>query len=206
MDEPTQLRMGKSDLDNVPVIPVPEGYVFRSFRPGDEVALARIYNVCNLGLSTPEAVEKEMLRHPCFRPERIFIAENGDEAVATAAAWYEKREPYYGYTHMLGVMPEHRHKRLGTLLTVLTIRYTRDEGLTEQHITTDGYRNAAIHLYLNLGYYPLFTDDTHPGRWDELAQKLKRPEVLEKAKVYQWPSRLEWETSRILRKLGIKKP
>ena len=205
MVELPQLRMGKSDLDNVPAIPVPDGYLLRNFRPGDEAALTHIYKVCSLGPSTLGEVEREIFEHPCFKPERIFIVENSSEAVATAAAWYEEREPYYGYLHMLGVLPRHRRRKLGLLLTLATIQYTRNEWLSEQHVTTDDYRETAINLYLNLGYYPLFTHESHPGRWDRVAKKLERPEALAQAKAYQWPNRLERVVLQTFRKFGMKK-
>jgi mycothiol synthase len=178
----SQLSMEKSDLDNVPEIPLPTGYLLRTFRDGDEAALGIVYDASGLGSATPEAVKTRMLDHPCFKPERIFVIEHDGQLVATAAAWVEGREPDVSYLHMVGVLPGHRGKRLGALVTVAAIRYARAEGFTQQRLLTDDGREPALRLYLDLGYYPLYRDDTHPGRWQAIAEKFNRPEILEKVR------------------------
>ena len=121
----SQLWMERNVLADIPGIPVPDGYLLRTFRPGDEPALARIYDVSGLGTATPEAVRIRMMDHPCYKPERIYLIEDASGPVGTAAAWVEPFDPGAGYLHMVGVMPGHRGKRLGAIVVTATIRHTR---------------------------------------------------------------------------------
>jgi mycothiol synthase len=174
----SQLRMEKCDLDNVPEVALPKGYRLRTYQAGDEVGIARIYEASVLGNERPEDVRERIIQHPCFTPERLFLVEHEGELVGTAAAWIEDDTPPVGYLHMVGVLPLHRGKHLGLALTVVAIRFNAMEGFRKQRLSTDDWRESALRMYLDLGYYPLLTDDTHPERWAVLAKKLGRPNAL----------------------------
>lgn len=178
----SQLRMEKSDLDNVSVVPLPEGYLLRNYRKGDEAGLGRIYAASSLGCETADLVRERVIGHPCFRPERLFVIEHAGELVGTGAAWLVEDDPGAGYLHMVGVLREYRGKRLGAALTVAAIGYTRAEGFSRQQLDTDDWRVPALRLYLDLGYYPLYWDDTHPERWEAVAKAVERPGALVRAK------------------------
>lgn len=179
----SQLRLEKDDLDNVPMVPVPAGCLLRTYRDGDEEAIARIYRASALGENaTAETVRDTLVRQACFKPERVFVVECDGELVGTAAAWLDEACPDAGYLHMVGVMPDQRGKRLGAILTIAAIRYSRAEGFTRQQLATDEWREDALRLYLGLGYRPLYRDETHPARWKSVAEKLGVPELLLRAK------------------------
>jgi len=179
----SQLRLEKDDLDNVPVIPVPEGCVLRTYREGDEEAIARIYRASALGdEATAETVRDTLVRQACFKPDRVFLVECNAEPVGTAAAWIDATCPGAGYLHMVGVMPEQRGKRLGAVLTVAAICHSRAEGFTRQQLATDDWRESALRLYLGLGYRPLYLDESHPARWKAISEKFGSPEILLRAK------------------------
>lgn len=185
----SQLRMEKIGLSDIPDIVLPAGYSLRNFRIGDEAALARIYCDSRLDKNTVEAVRADILGDPCFRPERVFIVEFEGVAVGSASAWLAEDEPGVGYLHMVGVLNEHRGKRLGAALTCAALRYTRDEGLAAQRLLTDDWREAAIRLYLDLGYDPLVFDRSHPMRWEAIARRLNRPDVLNRMRRMPGPPR-----------------
>lgn len=199
----SQLKMEKIGLSALPVIPIPDGYILRHFQPGDEAGLGKVYEVSELGNSTAEAVRRSILGHSCFCPERVFIVEHEGNVVGTAAAWLEPQEPDVAYLHMVGVLPEHRGKRLGKLLTVAAMAYSRDEGFDVQRLVTDDFRDGAIRLYLDLGYDPLLTDSTHRSRWERLAQRLNRPDVLDRARELPQPARNEGFMRRLFQAMGF---
>jgi mycothiol synthase len=173
--------MEHPDLSVLPDIPVPDGYILRNYQNGDEEGLCRVFAASDLGMETPERVREKLLNHPCFVPGRLFVVEKDDEIVGTASAWANAQDPSKGYLHMVGVLGGHRGKRLGALLTIAAMKYHRDLGFTAQQLDTDDWREAAVKLYLDLGYVPVYLDDSHPGRWEVLAAKLNRPQALEKA-------------------------
>lgn len=178
----SQLLMEKNDLDQVPRMARPRGYALRYYRPGDEAGLARIYAASDLGQETAEAVLHNMIGSECFRPERILVVEHRKEIVGTAAAWLKAHDPGVGYLHMVGVLPGHRGKRLGRLLVTAAIAFTHGEGFDRQRLETDDWREAALALYIDLGYYPLVTDNSHPDRWSVIAESFHRPDLLERAR------------------------
>ena len=178
-----QLRMEKNDLDRVPEIPTPAGYRLRHFQDGDEPGLALVYLSSGLSDGTVETVQRGILNHPCFKPERVFIVEHAGAVIGSAAAWVDAdRDPGVGYLHMVGILPEFRGHHLGALLTVEAIRYSRFEGFTAQRLLTDDHREAAVRLYLDLGYYPLVSHESHAERWRVLGEKLNRREAVAKAR------------------------
>lgn len=177
-----QLRMEKTDLDNVPEIPVPDGYRLRTYEPGDESGLARVYAACDLGCTEPQAVRQRLVEREFFRPERLFVVERADEIVGTALAWEEPGDPPAGYLHMVAVVPAERGQGLGTLLTVAAIGQNRREGFRVQRLDTDDFRLPAIRLYLRLGYRPVLTHATHAARWEAVGEALRLPDILESAR------------------------
>jgi mycothiol synthase len=169
-------------LDELPKIVIGSEYTIRTFEPGDEAGLGRVYFASALNAETVEQVRSLLHAHPCFKPERVFVALAGDRIVGTASAWRSSRDPEAGYLHMLSVLPDHRGKNLGAALTVETLRYTRNEGLTVQRLLTDDWRRPAIRLYLSLGYVPIIVDATHQGRWQKLGLYLQQPDIVARAR------------------------
>lgn len=177
-----QLKMERTSDGELPRIPLPEGYSLRTYRPGDEHSLARIYEYSDLGSATPESLRKNILSHPCFRPERILVLEHEGQVVGTSAAWVEPSDPGAGYLHMVGVLPEHQGKRLGKLLTLEAMRLSQQEGFSTLRLVTDDWRLAAIRVYLGLGYVPLLMHPTHRSRWELIGHRLDHPGILDDAR------------------------
>jgi mycothiol synthase len=178
----SQLKMEKNDLESVPAIAKPKGYVLRTFRDGDEAGIAKVYGASELGCATPEEVRSRMLGDPRYRPGRLLVLTCQDQLVGTAAAWTDADDPDVGYLHMVGLLPEYRGRNLGALLTVAAINQARLEGFRLQRLDTDDWRLPALRLYLALGYYPVLLDDTHPRRWHAIAEKLRKPDILSRAR------------------------
>lgn len=178
----SQLHMEKADLTDVPHIPVPDGYVLRAYEEGDEAGIAEVYAASDLGTDTAEKFREKMLCDPRYRPGSIFVVEHDGAIIGTAAAWIDDKDPSAGYLHMVGLKPGHRGKRLGAILTAAAINKNRAEGYRVQRLHTDDWREAAVRLYLDLGYVPVFTDKDHAERWRKLAGKLDRHEAVARAR------------------------
>lgn len=174
--------MELSGLSRLSEVSLPPGYLIRRYRAGDDAALAEIFADGKLGLETVEAVRREFIGDPAFRAERVFLLEYEGQAVGTAAMWTSAGDPKHAYLHMVAVLSAHRSKHLGWALTAASARQAYREGFDIQRLFTDDWRLPAIRLYLDMGYYPLYVDDTHCRRWSELAVRLQRPEILRVAK------------------------
>lgn len=170
---PMQLRMLRPNLDALPPIALPPGYELRTYREGDDVTWAAIAAGSLNPSYTPEKAREAMTRKPQFKPERMFFVTHQGQAVGTATAWMNPpTDTRQGYVHMVGVLEAHRGKGLGRVVTLAVLHYFRDHGFTRAILDTDDWRVPALVTYLKLGFRPLYRDDTHPGRWKALREKL----------------------------------
>lgn len=153
------------DLRNLPPIEVPEGYELRTYKPGDEAAWAEIMNT-GIGEWTAESCREKLIGCPQFLPEGLFFVTYGGTPVGSACAWRSSENEWEkGSLHMVCVLPEHRSKGLGYLLSLAVLHFFRDNGFKEIELSTDDFRIPAIKTYLRLGFKPMFTDETHAERW-----------------------------------------
>ena len=73
--------------------------------------------------------------------------------------------------HMVGVLPGHRGKELGRILSVKTIEFLRTRGLKEIILHTKDRMVVAINMYLSLGIKPAYTHPTHKKKWEHILEK-----------------------------------
>ncbi len=163
-----QLKMIMHGFDSLPEFALPEGYLLRTYLPGDEAAWAEIMNT-GIGEWTEEKVHQELTDKEQFLPERLFFITCGDEPVASACAWVLKPgETEKGYLHMVCALPDHRGKQLGYLVTLAVLHYFRDHGFKDCTLNTDDGRIPALKSYLRLGFEPVYEDDAHRARWQDV--------------------------------------
>ena len=160
-----QLRMVRHNLDDLPELEIPSGYELRTYRPGDEAAWAEIMNT-GIGEWTAEKCRECLTSQPQFLPDGLFFITFEGKLVGSACAWRKSPDEWTsGYLHMVCVVPEHRGKQLGYLLTLAVLRFFRDHGFCEVRLDTDDRRIPAIKAYLRLGFEPHYLDDSHRNRW-----------------------------------------
>lgn len=182
----SQLVMERDNLAHFPKVSLPDGFRIRTYQEGDETGIAIVFAAAGLGPDNAEAVRRDMVEKPCFLPGRIFVVEHQGRIVGTASAWIDDAFPGAGYLHMVGVLPECRGLKIGAALVAATVGYSSAEGFARQVLKTDDWREAALRLYIDLGYYPVYADDTHPERWRILAEKLDRTAILARAQDRRW--------------------
>jgi mycothiol synthase len=168
-----QLHMQRPDLENLDIINVSDGYKIRTYREGDEKAWAEIINN-SLGSGwDAERCRRELTGRLRFRPEGLFFSAYQEEPVGTACAWTQSLdEKKVGYVHMVGVIPEHRGKKLGYALCLSVLHFFRENNFQRAQLHTDDFRLPAIKTYLNLGFKPDYIDENHKARWDAVFNNL----------------------------------
>lgn len=170
--------------DHVPPVPaLPEGFTVRTYRPGDEAGMARVYAVSWLDAATPEAVLEQVVGDPCFANDNLFVIEHAGQIVATGAAYHYADAPHIGNGRMVGVLPKYRSHGLGTIMSLTMMHYHRDHGFKLVRYATNEWRYDAIRLFIDLGFYPLLDSEQDRERWKRIAEKVKRPDVMAKAKM-----------------------
>ncbi|MDH7480343.1 MAG: GNAT family N-acetyltransferase [Armatimonadota bacterium] len=168
----SQLKMIIRDLSNLPPIEIPKGYELRTFKPGDEAAWAEIMNT-GIGEWNEQSCREKLTGCPQFMPEGLFFVTYNGKPVGSACAWRPSETEWEkGSLHMVCVLPEHRSKGLGYLLSLAVLHFFRDHGFKEVELLTDDFRIPAIKTYLRLGFQPLYTDDTHPTRWKTILAQI----------------------------------
>jgi len=171
-----QLQMRRKNLENLPDVIMPEEYSMRTFKDGDESAWCEIINktVSVEGTWDLEKFNTTFRQSPVFDPERIFFAIFEDKSIGTAMAWVkEPEEKITGMVHYVGVLPEHRGKNLGYLITLKVLHYMKKNGFKDVFLDTDDYRLSAIKTYLELGFEPEIIADNQSERWAEVFRNLR---------------------------------
>ena len=168
-----QLEMFRNHLNDLPDIMQIADYDVRTYRPGDEAAWCHIMEG-NVGSNwTEEICRTKLTEDPRFKAENLFFITHKDRAVASTCAWRTKDQaPDTGTVHMVAVLSEHRGKGLGHLLNALVLHRLKDLGYQKVHLKTDHWRLAAIKTYLDAGFQPLNTHESHPECWDKIFSEL----------------------------------
>lgn len=168
-----QLHMRRPNLVGLGVVIPPHGYQIRIYRKGDEKAWAEIING-SLGSGwDAERCRRELTGRIQFRPEGLFFATYAGKLIGTTCAWTQSPgEMKVGYIHMVGVLPEHRGRRLGYVLCLSALHFFRENGFQSAELHTDDFRIPAVKTYLNLGFKPNYIDKDHRARWNAIFAEL----------------------------------
>jgi mycothiol synthase len=170
-----QLCMKRHDLENLPEIVLPPGYTLRTSQAGDSIHWATILQETFGGEEWDEArFERELIRHPAYRPDRIFFVCAPDGRPCATASAYRKASwgENTGYVHFVATRPSHSRKRLGYMASLATLHKFRADGCRDAMLETDDFRTPAIKTYLRLGFRPLVVHESQLARWEAVFAKL----------------------------------
>ncbi len=174
-----QLRMVRPNLNDLPKLELPHGYGLRTFQEGDEVHWANIISDSFGGRErTAQDTHNEIISRDVFVPEGLFFVTHENIPVGTACAWRQSvKENDVGYVHMVGVTGEHTGQKLGKWVSLAVLFYFRDHGFTCSILDTDDFRLPAIKTYLNLGFVPVYVENSQPKRWEDIFKRLELPKI-----------------------------
>jgi mycothiol synthase len=156
---------------------LPERYVIRQFRDGDEGSYRSLMDLAGFGVwdnARIAAVRRRLI------PGGFFVIEDAGtgQIVATAQCTHAptERHPEGGELGWVASHPEHRGKGLGRTVCACATQRLRDAGYRRIYLSTDDFRLPAIAIYLALGYTPNPYRDGMTDRWESVGQRLHRPE------------------------------
>ena len=154
--------MLRGDITGMKEIPLPAGYHYEMYRPGDRDAWIEIeksakeFDTREQGL---DAWKRYYAEHTDELPGRmVFVVNEAGEKVATATAFYDIRgidQSADGWLHWVAVRREFQGKGLSKPLVSHVIQIMKALGQTHCKIPTQTTTWVAVKVYLDLGFRPI---------------------------------------------------
>ena len=168
-----QMVLSEESLQGCDLPPIPSGYRLRQYQPGDEAGYYDLMARAGFdgwGTERMQEVLKTVL------PDGFIVVEHpsSGQIVASALAQHEPTvlHPFGGQLGWVATDPDHRGRKLGTLVTAAATRRLIDAGYRHIYLLTDDFRLPAIRIYLALGYAPLYHAPGIQERWQAVLQQL----------------------------------
>lgn len=156
-----ELRLEK-DLDAIDDFPLPAGFHFEFYRPGDRDSWIEIEKSAKEFSNNQDGL-KAFNRYYAGReselPNRmVFVVNERGEKVATATAFYDvtgKDKSGAGWLHWVAVKREYQGKGLSKPLISYVLNVMKSLGYTHAKIPTQTTTPLAVKIYLDFGFKPI---------------------------------------------------
>jgi GNAT superfamily N-acetyltransferase len=153
------------------VRPVPEGYVLRQLRKGDERAYDDLFHLAFADLGRFQETLDEALDLGFFVVEHAATGRLVASCVAMRGS-YSVRHPGAGQLGWLVTDPSHARKGLGGIVSAAVTNRLIQEGYKQPFLGTEDFRFAAISIYLKQGWKPNIYHAEMECRWREIYAEL----------------------------------
>ena len=168
-----QLDMRFNRFSRLPKIALPEGYLLCTYLDrGADDWISALNATGQLGEWNQESARAWLEGERQIIPEGTFFILFEDTPAATACTVTPtgtKARPEIGW---ISVSPGHQGKHLGYQVTLAGLRFLAEQGYTETYLHTDDWRLPALKTYLNLGFEPEITHESHPEKWEKIYASL----------------------------------
>ena len=184
----------ESPLDSVTERPLPEGFSYVNYEPGDKDQWTEIEKSAE-EFRTAEDGEKAWAKYFEGRDEqlvhRMFFVENEQgEKVATASAYYNiyvGDDGVNGWLHWVAVHMKAQGKGLAKPLITHVLQHMKTLGYERAVIPTQTTTWLACRLYLDLGFRPIPKNAEHSRTgWMIIRRLTKHPALSEFAEADSW--------------------
>lgn len=171
------LQMTRDTLEAIPDYPLPGGYSFQWYRPGDGEIWVDLHVAAENYVKITPALFHEQFHDDdaALRERMCFLCKDDGQPIGTATAWYDDLDdrPEWGRVHWVAIVPEMQGKGLAKPLLSAILWRLRDLGHRHAYLTTSSQRVPALNLYLSFGFMPSVKSDEQLVAWRELAGKLR---------------------------------
>jgi GNAT superfamily N-acetyltransferase len=174
--------MLRHDLNGLPRVELPGGFVARGMTPDDVPAWTRLWReleppgrIGDALFATEFGARWDEIRQRCF----LILAPDGGVA-GTISAWFNDsfKGGEWGRIHWVAVGKAFQGKGLGKAMLSLAM-----EAMVSRHnrcyLVTHAYRMPAVSLYLKFGFVPDLTAAESRPLWERVAGNLKDPALRE---------------------------
>ena len=159
--------MLRRNLDNVPEFPLPAGFAFRWFRPGDEPEWVKIQTISDkFNTISLELFHSEFSLPDLLPTTQFYLLAPNTVPVGTATAWFKDLDGRrIGRVHWVAIVPECQGQGLGKAVLSFCCRRLRELGYDQAFLSTSSARISAINLYVSFGFEPLTANDQERSVW-----------------------------------------
>ena len=154
--------MLEGELSGIGAMPLPPGYHYEMYRPGDRDAWIEIERSAKELDSLEQGIRvwaQYYGGHEAEMPERmVFLATDDGEKVGTATAFYDVRgidQSGDAWLHWVAIKREHQGKGLSKPMITHVIQLMKGLGYTRAKIPTQTTTWVACKVYLDLGFKPI---------------------------------------------------
>ena len=153
---------------------VPEGYLLRTFRQGDELGFSRLME--RAGFPGWNSQEFETWLRKTLPAGFFFLVHvNTNEMAATAMACHNPTalHPFGASLSCVAADPGHQGRGLGYVVAAAATRRMLAAGYEDIYMETDDWRLPAIKTYLKMGWVPFFFEADMSKRWLTICEQLE---------------------------------
>lgn len=172
------VNMYREHLEAIPRYPLPKGYSFRWYQPGDETLWVEIYEKAEEYIKIDEALFwKEFGEDkPGLQQRMCFILDKNQQGIGTAATWFNSdyNGGDSGRVHWVAIIPAAQGKGLSKPLMTAVMQRMKKLGHLRAYLVTSSARIPAINLYLKFGFVPEIREKDDLKTWQAIQQHLGR--------------------------------
>jgi GNAT superfamily N-acetyltransferase len=172
------VKMIREHIDNIPNIPVPEGFSIRNYCPGEGHIWTRIQRAAEPFLEIEDDLfDREFGHNLKAMEDRSFflVADEGKEIGAITAWWNpDWKDGEWGQIHWVAVHPDYQGRGLSK--PMMSVAMKRLKQFHDRcFLGTSTRRIVAIKVYLDFGFYPDLESENSREAWVEVASVLEHP-------------------------------
>lgn len=170
----TEIRMKRTNLEDLPPLDLPKGYVCRPMQADEVWAYLHVLNrSTHSGGADREWFQKAFASDPGYDPSYVQIIWKDKDPVAAATGWHDTIDgEEWGKVHWVGVVAEERHKGLGTAAALASLHVLQKRGFQQAMLDTQLWRMPAIATYLGLGFESWPTKAAPEALWETILDSL----------------------------------
>lgn len=173
MENLPQLHMRKTDMDNIPNMPIPNGLSIHTHHPGQEKNWeALVKKAFGMEFSFNRLFTDATDYVGGYDPSHTFYVEKDGKDIATATGMEKDTFKGEGWFRMVGTDPDERGHGAGKLVCIAVLESLAKRGYKSVALSTDDERLPAISMYLSLGFKPLYLHPKDKERWDAVLSKI----------------------------------
>lgn len=163
-------RPSLAELSSLPDLP--PGFALRACQPKEAGALAVLLrDSFDDDTWTADRARTALLDTPDVITTHV-ITHDGRMVATASSRLVPEQFPGSGYLHWVAADPGYRGRQLGRIVSLAALHEFVSLGCKDSVLETQDFRLPAIRTYLRLGFEPVYRDDTHIPRWQEIHRQL----------------------------------